>query len=115
MKTLVLVFIGMMTFLADNCQGYQVQGQPSVLYNAKSTVIVHSVWHNIYIATQTGGQILAVVYYSVHLQVSEGSVPCSTNITTVFSQISKTVMHKPINEEGSAIVQFLKFIMLFNR
>jgi hypothetical protein len=38
---------------------------------AKSTVEVHSVWHDIYVATGTGGQIRAVVYYSLRLRKSD--------------------------------------------
>jgi hypothetical protein len=49
MKILVLVFIGMTSaFLAESCQGDRTQGQQSVLNIAKSTVEVHSVWHDIY-------------------------------------------------------------------
>jgi hypothetical protein len=56
MRTLVLVFIGMTSaFLAESCQGDRTQGQQSVLKIAKSTVEVHSVWHDIYVATETGG------------------------------------------------------------
>jgi hypothetical protein len=59
--------IGMMSaFLAESCQGDWTQGQQSVLKIAKSTVKVHSGWHDIYVATETGGQMWAVVYYSVH-------------------------------------------------
>jgi hypothetical protein len=69
MKTLVLVLIGMTSaFLAESCQGDRTQGQQSVLKTAKSTVEVHSVWHNIYVATETGGQMRAVVCYSVRLR-----------------------------------------------
>jgi hypothetical protein len=72
MKTLVLVFIGMTSaFLAESCQGDRTQGQQSVLKNVKSTVELHSVWHNIYVATETGGQMRAVVYYSVRLRNSD--------------------------------------------
>jgi hypothetical protein len=48
MKTLVLVFVftGMTMFLAESCQGGQTQGQQSVLKIVKSTVNVHSVWHD---------------------------------------------------------------------
>jgi hypothetical protein len=54
MKTLVLVFIGMTSaFLAESCQGNPTQGQQSVLKITKSTVEVHSVWHNI-LLRQTG-------------------------------------------------------------
>jgi hypothetical protein len=72
MKTLVLVFIVMMSaFLAESCQGDRTQGQRSVLKTAKSTVEVHSVWHDIYVATETGGQMRAVVYYSARLRKSD--------------------------------------------
>jgi hypothetical protein len=69
MKTLVSVFIGMTSaFLAESCQGDRTQGQQSVIKTAKSTVEVHSVWHDIYVATETGGHMRAVVYYSVRLR-----------------------------------------------
>jgi hypothetical protein len=56
MIKLVMVFIWMASaFLADSCQGDRTQGQQSVLKTAKSTVKVHSVWHDIYVATETGG------------------------------------------------------------
>jgi hypothetical protein len=58
-------------FLAESCQGDRTQGQQSVLKTAKSTVEVHSVWHDIYIATETGGQMRAVVYYSARLRNSD--------------------------------------------
>jgi hypothetical protein len=68
MKTLVLVFIGMMlAFLAESCQGDRTRGQQSVLKSVKSAVKGHSVWHGIYIATETGRQMRAVVHYSVRL------------------------------------------------
>jgi hypothetical protein len=71
MKTLVFVFIGITTaFLSENCQGDGTQGQQSVLKIAKSTVEVHSVWHDIYVATETGGQMRAVVCHSVRLRNS---------------------------------------------
>jgi hypothetical protein len=92
MKTSVLVFIGMTSaFLTGSCQGDRTQGQQSVIKIAKSTVEVHSVWHDIYIATETGGQMRAVVYYSVRLRKSEGPTPRCTNITTIiFPRTSKT-------------------------
>jgi hypothetical protein len=72
MKVLVLVFIGTTSaFLAESCQGDRTQGQQSALKFAKSTVEVHSVWHDIYVATETGGQMRAVVYYSVRLRKSD--------------------------------------------
>jgi hypothetical protein len=76
MKTLVLVFIGMTSaFLAESCQGDRTQGQQPVLKIAKSTVEVHSVWHDIYVATETGWQMRAVVYYSVRLRKSDRERP----------------------------------------
>jgi hypothetical protein len=72
MNTLVLVFFGTTSaFLTESCQGDRTQGQQSVLKIAKSTVEVHSVWHNIYVATDTGGQMGAVVCYSVRLRKSD--------------------------------------------
>jgi hypothetical protein len=48
----MLVFTGMTSaFLAESYQGDRTQGQQSVLELAKSAVEVHSVWHDIYIAT----------------------------------------------------------------
>jgi hypothetical protein len=44
----------------DSCQGNRKQRQQSVLKIAKSTVEVHSVWHDIYIATEAGGQMRVV-------------------------------------------------------
>jgi hypothetical protein len=71
-KILVLVFIGMTsTFLAERRQDDRTQGQQSVLKIAKSTVEVHSVWHDIYVASETGGQMRAVVYYSGRLRKSD--------------------------------------------
>jgi hypothetical protein len=68
----VLVFIGMKSpFLAESCQGDRTRGQQSVLKVAKSTVELHSVWHDIYVATETGGQMRAVVYYSVRLRKTD--------------------------------------------
>jgi hypothetical protein len=68
----VLVFIGKTSaFLAESCQGDRTLGQQSVLKTAKSTVEVHSVWHDIYVATGTGGQMRAVVCYSVRLLESD--------------------------------------------
>jgi hypothetical protein len=72
MKTLAIVFVGMASvFLAENCQGDRTRGQQSVLKTAKHTVEVHSVWHDIYVATETGGQMRAVVYYSARLRKSD--------------------------------------------
>jgi hypothetical protein len=58
-------------FLAEICQGDRTQGQLSVPKFAKSTVEVHSVWHDIYVATEAGRQMRAVVYYSVRLRKSD--------------------------------------------
>jgi hypothetical protein len=75
-KTLVLVFIGMTSaFLAESYQGDRTQGQQTVLKTAKSTVEVHSVCHDIYVATETGGQMRAVVYSSVRLCKSDRERP----------------------------------------
>jgi hypothetical protein len=72
MKTLVLVFVGMTSaFLAESCQGDRTQGQQSVLKTAKITVDVHSMWHDIYVATETGVQMRAVVCYSLGLRNSD--------------------------------------------
>jgi hypothetical protein len=72
MKTLELVFIGMTSaFLTDSCQGDRTQGQQSVLKIAKSTVAAHSVWHDNYVATETGGQMRAVVCCSMRLRKSD--------------------------------------------
>jgi hypothetical protein len=61
----------MAAFLAESCQGGRTQGQQSVLKIAKSTVEVHLVWHDIYVATETGRQIRTVVYYSMRLRKSD--------------------------------------------
>jgi hypothetical protein len=67
MRILVLVFIGMTSaFLAESCQGDRTQGQQSVLKIAISTL--YSVWHDIYVATETGGQMRVVMCYSVRLR-----------------------------------------------
>jgi hypothetical protein len=67
----MLVFIGMTSaFLAESFQGYQAQGQQLVLKIAKSTVAIHSMWHNICVAVETGGQMRVVVYYSVRMRKS---------------------------------------------
>jgi hypothetical protein len=58
-------------FLAESCQGDRTQGQQSVVKVAKSTVEVHSVQHDIYLATETGGQMRAGVYYAVRLRKSD--------------------------------------------
>jgi hypothetical protein len=75
MKTSVLVFIRMTSaFLVESYQGNQTQGQQLVLKIAKSTVEVHSVWHDIYVATETGGQMRAAVCYSVRLRKSDREI-----------------------------------------
>jgi fructose-1,6-bisphosphatase len=62
MKTLVLLFIGMtLAFLAESCQGDRTQRQQSVLKIEKSKVKVHLEKQDIYVATETGGQMQAVV------------------------------------------------------
>jgi hypothetical protein len=67
----MLVFIRMTSaFPAKRCQGDRTQGQQSFLKFAKITVEVHSVRHDIYVATETGEQIRAVVYYCVRLPKS---------------------------------------------
>jgi hypothetical protein len=51
------------------------------------------------VASETGGQMRAVVYYCV--RKSEGPTPRCRNIATIiFSRIRKTAMRKPANEEG---------------
>jgi hypothetical protein len=65
----VLVFFGMTSaFLAEGCQGDRTQGQQSVPKTAKSTVEVHSVWHDICVTAETDGQMRALVYYSARLR-----------------------------------------------
>jgi hypothetical protein len=61
---------------------------------------VHLVRHDIYIATETGGQMKTIVYYSKRLHMSEGPTPWCTNTTIIFPQRSKNVMQKPANKEG---------------
>jgi hypothetical protein len=68
----VLVFVRVTSaFLAESCQGDRTQGHQSVLKTAKSTVEVHLVWHDIYVATEIGGQVQAVMFFSVHLRKSD--------------------------------------------
>jgi hypothetical protein len=72
MKILLLVFIGMTSaFLVESCQGDWTQEKRPVLNIAKSTVEVHSVWHDMYVPTETGGQIRAVECYSVRLRKND--------------------------------------------
>jgi hypothetical protein len=66
----------------------------------KSTVKIHSVLHDNCVATETGGQMRAVAYYSVRLRKSEGPTPRCTNTIKIFLRISKTTVHKPVNKEG---------------
>jgi hypothetical protein len=61
----------MSAFVAKSCQGDRTRGQQSVIKIAKSKVGVHSVWYDIYIATEAGGKMRAVVYYSVRLRKSD--------------------------------------------
>jgi hypothetical protein len=114
-KTLVLVFVGMTSaFLAESCQGDRTQGQKSVLKIVKSTVEVHSVWHDIYVATETGGQMRAVVCYSVRLRKSDSTrardLRCDEQILPqfFFPLISKTAMRKPENEASLLFVVHYK-------
>jgi hypothetical protein len=107
MKILVLVFTGMTSaFLAESCQGDRTQGQQSFLKPVKSTVEVHSVWYHIYVATETGGQMRAVVCYSVRLRKSdrERARDLCRDAQILpqyfFSRISTTAMRKLANEEG---------------
>jgi hypothetical protein len=108
METLILASIGMTSaFLAESCQGDRTQGKQSFLRIAKSTVEVHEVWHDIYVATETGGQIRAHAPAQERPRKSEGPTPRFTNITTtIFPQISKTAMCKPANKEG--LLYFLR-------
>jgi hypothetical protein len=72
MKILVLVFVGMTSvLLAESFQGDRTQEQKSVLKTAKSTVEVHSVWRGIYVVSETGGQMRAVVYHYARLRKCE--------------------------------------------
>jgi hypothetical protein len=72
MNTLVLVFTGMTSaFLAESCQGDRTPGQHSVPRIAKSTVEALSLWHDIYVGTETGGQMRVVVNNSLRLRNSD--------------------------------------------
>jgi hypothetical protein len=56
--------------------GWKLSGQSNTSAtisskNCENTVELDSMWHNIYVATETGGQIRAVVYYSVRLRNSD--------------------------------------------
>jgi hypothetical protein len=65
------------------CACVCVCGGGGCLKIATSTVEVHSVWHNMYLASETGGQMRSVVYYSVLLLKREGRTPRCTNIITI--------------------------------
>lgn len=85
-------------FLAESCQGDRTQGQQSFPRIAKSTVAVHLVWNDIYIATERGGQIRAGVYYLLRAPAqkgdSESAMDRYANIITTFPRMKKTA--KPI-------------------
>jgi hypothetical protein len=51
-------------FLAESCQDGRTQGQQWLL----KTVEVHSLWHDIRVAAETGGQKRAVVNHSMRLR-----------------------------------------------
>jgi hypothetical protein len=71
-EKIVLVSTGMtLAFMVKSCQGDRTQEQQSVLKIAKITTEVHSMWHNIYIATETGRHMRAVLYYSMCLRKSD--------------------------------------------
>lgn len=51
MKTLLALFLGITSALMpESCRGDRIQGQQLVLRTVKSTVEVHWVWHDIYVA-----------------------------------------------------------------
>lgn len=67
-----------------------------VIKTAKSTVVVHLVWHYIYVVSETREQIRVVVYYSARLRrkatAKELEIYASihTFTTITFPQLSKT-------------------------
>jgi hypothetical protein len=71
MKTSVLVFVGMTSaFLAESCQGDRTQGQQCSKNREKYIRSALGVARYI-VATETGGQMRAVVYYSARLRKSD--------------------------------------------
>jgi hypothetical protein len=87
----------MSPFLAECCQGDQTRGQQSVLKILQNTVKVRWIWHNIYVATEIGGQMQAVVLLHVSAkqqpQKSKGlTLRCTDIATVIFPQISKTTV-----------------------
>jgi hypothetical protein len=117
MKTLVLLFIGMTSaFLAECCQGDRTQGQRSALKIAKSTVEVHSVWHDIYVATEWDRRVdvccvLLCAPAQERPRKSEGTTSWCTNITTIiFPRISKAAMREPPNQEGFDVFTFFYIV-----
>jgi hypothetical protein len=92
-----------LAFLAKSCQGDRTQEQQSVLKLSRSTVEVHLVWH-IYVAIETGRQLRAVVYYSLHQRKSEGPMPRLTNMTTI---ANKKNHNAQTQERGGAAVPLL--------
>lgn len=89
MKTLVLVFIGMMwVFLAKLCQGHRTQEKQTVLKTATSTDSVHLAGHDINVDTEIGWQTRAAAYCSVRLCKNEGPMPrCASPRTRLVSCI----------------------------
>jgi hypothetical protein len=69
MITLVLVFIGDVP--GRKLSGWSNTRATISSKTANSTVEVHSVWHDIYVATEAGGQMRVVVYYSARLRKSD--------------------------------------------
>jgi hypothetical protein len=105
METLVLVFTGMTSvLLVESCQGDGIQWQ--VLKIARNTVEVQSVWHDIYVTAETGGQMQAVVYFSVSLRNSDRER--ARDLRRDAQILPKTAMRKPANDEGRLCCDFCK-------
>jgi hypothetical protein len=58
-------------FMAESCKGDRTQEQQPIIKTAKSTIEVHSLWHDIYVATEAGGQIRVVVCYCGRLRMGD--------------------------------------------
>jgi hypothetical protein len=103
MKILVLVFIGTTSaFLPESCQGDRTQVQQTVLKIAKSTVEVHSVWHDIHI--DAGCCVLLRVSAQERPRKSEGPTPRCKNITTTIFSANKQKSDAQSRERGESTV-----------
>lgn len=81
----------MLAFHAESCQGHQ---QQSVLKKLKNKVEVHSVRHDVYVATETGGLMTAPCACATATEekrARESAKPTlrCTNITTIIFRVNK--------------------------